>query len=411
MGVRASRSARVGAAILASLVLAIAAVSCGVRGGAGFDAASPSTTVATTTTAPSGPLTDAELVAEVSGAVWRVEVSGCGVEGGGTAWAIDDRHLVTNAHVVNIDPSPTLVSRSGERRSGEVIGMKGDPDLAVIRVGEDLPQFLAWADTDDLQEGERVVGFGYPAPAGDFAVAPGTAVSFQTERGERIAVRTDAALDRGNSGGPLVTEDGAVAGLITEMQDADTFQLVPLAFTAAHLGDGVTGMIDAPAVVERDCELFDEGPPVDPDVPSPPPPPTSPPPVVDLPEEPAYEPPAYEPPTTTTVPCPTGRPSVTVTSVEAVQDMPDYLPESWTVTIRGTIANDASASIYTGTVDVSIGGTSSLAFPDSFELRPGATSTFSTTAWIDSAGRPGNATAVMNGWSWSDWDVSDCGTG
>src|SRR5690606_6691693 len=68
----------------------------------------------TTAAGADGPLTDAELVERFGDAVWRVEVEGCGVTGTGSAFAIDEHHLVTNAHVVGVDPHPRLVSRDGE---------------------------------------------------------------------------------------------------------------------------------------------------------------------------------------------------------------------------------------------------------------------------------------------------------
>ena len=384
---------------LVGLVAGLAVVGLGIRSDDSTEAATgPSSTTTTTTTEPEPtPLTPAELVQVHAPAVWRVDVAGCLEEGHGSAWAIDSRHLVTNAHVVAIDSQPTLVSRDGKEISGTVIGRSDDLDIAVIEADTDLPATLDWASTDDLGEGQEVLGLGYPL-TGDFAATPGSIVSFLTDENVRVAVRTDAALDFGNSGGPLLTGDGRVAGVTTLVVSAG-IQSVPHAFTQAALASTVDGMIAAPTAVEQDCGDL-----LLPTAPEPPP------------EVPSYTPPPMpEPlpiPTTTTVPCPTGRPTVTVDRAIATQDMPEYSPEYWTIEVSGTVRNDTSANIRVGTIDVHLAGDPSphMAFTDSYELRPGHATTFSTRLYVTSAGEPGGATASLDGWSWADWDHYGCGT-
>jgi S1-C subfamily serine protease len=63
------------------------------------------------------------------------------------------------------------------------------------------------------------VALGYPAPALDFSVTPGSILSFQLEGGDREAIRTDGAPGKGNSGGPALDRTGAVAGVVTQMAD------------------------------------------------------------------------------------------------------------------------------------------------------------------------------------------------
>lgn len=199
---------------------------------------------------------NAELAERYGRSVFKVETDGCGMEGWGTAWVLDDKHLVTNWHVVSSDPTPNLVSRDGATRfSGEVIGGQIDPDVAVIRVDEKLPDALPWADTDDLREGQEIVSLGFPAPVGDFSVTPSTIISFQRSGSTREAIRGDGALDRGNSGGPALTRDGAVAGVATVMvQEANQLQMVPLLFTADALQRAVDDILATPEQVEAECE-------------------------------------------------------------------------------------------------------------------------------------------------------------
>lgn len=213
---------------------------------------------------PLAQLDNATLAQTYGDSVFKVEAQGCGEAGSGSAWVLDEHHLVTNAHVVTIDPNPMVVPRDGSTAlQGTVIGAADDPDVAVIRVSEELPAALPWAVTDDLTEGQDLVALGYPAPAADFSVIPSTIVSFQVEAGVREAIRSDGATDYGNSGGPALTRGGAVAGVVTEMLvDPSQLQMVPILFTADALQPTVEGFLADPGTVEADC---DSTPPVVPD--------------------------------------------------------------------------------------------------------------------------------------------------
>jgi hypothetical protein len=207
-----------------------------------------------TAEAPAPDLSAEELARRYGDAVWRVEATGCGVEATGTAFAIDARTLITNWHVTVVDAAPQLVSRDGETTlQGRVLGWSDQPDVAVIRVDEDLATTVAWTDADDLEEGQPLVALGYPLPATDFTVTRGDITSFQTDDGVRQAIRTDAALDKGNSGGPVLTSRGAVAGVVTEMAPSDGFQLVPLAYTYDHLRETIAELSTGDGV-ESDCD-------------------------------------------------------------------------------------------------------------------------------------------------------------
>lgn len=202
-----------------------------------------------------------ELSVEEVGARWgpsvyRIDATGCGYSSTGSGWVVDDSHVVTNRHVVAMDPTPTLVSRDGSQLEGTVIGWEESPDIAVIEVaGGGLADPIAWAPAEDLAEGQELVSIGYPAPAGDFSVFGVSIVSFQNLDSVRQAIRADGALDRGNSGGPALTRDGRVAGVVTEMaQNPGGLQLVPLIFTADALRSTVEGIIAAPATVQQACE-------------------------------------------------------------------------------------------------------------------------------------------------------------
>lgn len=204
---------------------------------------------------PDSPMDNADLAEAHGDSVFKVEAEGCGMLSSGTAWVLDEHHLVTNAHVIATDPTPTLVSRDGSVvLDGTVIGSETDPDVAVIRVEEKLPAALAWAPTEQLTEGQDLVALGYPAPAGDFSVIPSTIISFQLEGSVREAIRSDGAVDHGNSGGPAITRDGDVAGVVTLMlMESNQLQMVPILFTADALEPAVKTMLANPTDVQADC--------------------------------------------------------------------------------------------------------------------------------------------------------------
>lgn len=202
---------------------------------------------------PAAGLSAQELGERFGDAVFRVEVDGCGFSGSGSAFAIADDLLVTNAHVVDVDPTPRLVGRDGRTLAGTVIGLRDWPDLAVIQVDEPLDLWLEWAPTDELVEGQALTALSYPTPLLTFSVAPGTLMSFQVEDGRRIALASDEITDYGSSGGPLLDDRGRVAGVVTEFAAGDGRQLVGLSYTYAFLGEHVDAIIAAPVQVTADC--------------------------------------------------------------------------------------------------------------------------------------------------------------
>ncbi|WP_432485331.1 S1C family serine protease [Kineococcus esterisolvens] len=198
---------------------------------------------------------DEELVSRFGHSVFRVDTEGCDYTSTGTAFVIDSRHLVTNHHVVENDASPVLVGRDGRQQAGRVIGWRTSPDVAVIEVTEELDvDALEWADPSELAEGQHLLGLGYPLPEHSFSAVPGAIVSFESNNGQRSAIRTDGAFDKGNSGGPVLTPAGSVAGVATLIDmNPQGLQIVPMAYTAATLRAHVQAIIENPQSVDVDC--------------------------------------------------------------------------------------------------------------------------------------------------------------
>ena len=363
------------------------------------------------------------LAADAASAVWRVETAGCGWRGSGSAFAIDARHLITNHHVITTDSSPRLVSRTGEIRQGRVIGALPRPDVAVIEVDEDLPRFVSWARTDDLQTAEPLVVMGYPMPTGTFSLTIGEIVSFQPE-GSRQALLSNAPIERGNSGGPALRRDGTVAGVITRMSTGAGGSRVAIAFTADSVRQSTDEFLRAPNrnVVSTCGQGPDYVPPVPPDfdlpdareIPSPPSQP-APPATVPTPDgAPATTTPPRSATTTrastTTRACPRGAVSITLDPLRS-----SHAPENpgwWIVGYSGAINNSAQADIVLDERStVTIEGDpprDAIGFPDVTTLSPGE-----STAWKGGDStyspdrQPVRATAKLN-WRWADSAYGHC---
>ncbi len=139
----------------------------------------------------------------------------------GAGWVFDDQgHIVTNAHVVS-DASSVLVQFSdGRSRPADVVGFDRFTDIAVVRVNSrDGLVPARRASGRRLAKGERVFAFGSPfgfkfsmteGIVSGLGRAPQTAAEFG---GYTNYIQTDAAVNPGNSGGPIVDIHGRVVGM------------------------------------------------------------------------------------------------------------------------------------------------------------------------------------------------------
>jgi 2-alkenal reductase len=163
----------------------------------------------------------------------RVTVQSFGGQGQGTGsgFILDEAgHIVTNNHVVSGATTVTVVFFDGFEARAEVVGTDPDSDLAVIRV-DDLPDNvhpLPLADSDQVRVGEWVVAIGSPFGLGSTLTVgvvsalersiPSGATPFDIPQ----AIQTDAALNPGNSGGPLLNLDGQVVGVNAQIAASGT---------------------------------------------------------------------------------------------------------------------------------------------------------------------------------------------
>ena len=134
--------------------------------------------------------------------------------GAGTGFIIsEDGLIVTNAHVLTGGNTLTILDYKQEKLPGQFIGYDLDMDVVVIKVLGTY-NYLELADSDEVQIGEAVIAIGNPLGL-QFSVSEGivSGVNRDGISNEGIYIQTDAALNPGNSGGPLINKQGKVIGI------------------------------------------------------------------------------------------------------------------------------------------------------------------------------------------------------
>jgi S1-C subfamily serine protease len=136
---------------------------------------------------------------------------------------IDNGTILTNLHVVWGAKKIRVRFANGHESEAMMVGAQPENDLAVLKALS-LPDDLEAAtmrSTADLQPGDHVIAVGHPfgiGPSVSYGVVSGLKREFRSEQGERTLtnlIQFDAAANPGNSGGPLVTMDGQVVGIVT----------------------------------------------------------------------------------------------------------------------------------------------------------------------------------------------------
>jgi S1-C subfamily serine protease len=145
-------------------------------------------------------------------------------QGVGTGVVIIDKGVIlTNLHVVSGADRIKVIFFDGMESSASISGVQPENDLAVLQASKIPDDMIAatMRSTSDLASGDKVLAVGFPfgiGPSASGGIVSGMKRVFRSPEGKQEMsnlIQFDAAANPGNSGGPLVTMDGEVVGIVT----------------------------------------------------------------------------------------------------------------------------------------------------------------------------------------------------
>ncbi|MER8653190.1 trypsin-like peptidase domain-containing protein [Mesorhizobium sp. M0847] len=166
--------------------------------------------------------TVADAVDRIGPAVCRIERVG-GQGGHGSGFVITpDGLVVTNFHVVGDAKTVRVSMPDGASSEGRVLGRDPDTDIALVRADGSFTEVAPLGDSKRLRRGQIAIAIGNPlgfewTVTSGVVSALGRSMRASTRRLIDDVIQTDAALNPGNSGGPLVSSAGEVIGVNTAM--------------------------------------------------------------------------------------------------------------------------------------------------------------------------------------------------
>ncbi len=145
----------------------------------------------------------------------------------GSGFFVDDEgHIVTNAHIVDMDGDVVVTLHDGRRLEATVLGSSRVDDLAILRVDPDLAsdiEPLRLADSDRVLPGQLAIAIGSPYQNPNSVTVGVVSGKGRSQVGSSSRpipemIQTDAALNPGNSGGPLLNSRGEAIGVVSAVQ-------------------------------------------------------------------------------------------------------------------------------------------------------------------------------------------------
>lgn len=175
----------------------------------------------------------------------------------GTGFILNEDGLIaTNYHVVEGGENIRVILYTGEEVTAKVVNFDQSNDLAVLQLDESVtvPGVVTLGDSDSIRVGESVIAIGNPLSK-DFAGTVTSGIVSATERSvvvdntEYTYIQTDAAINGGNSGGPLINARGEVIGINSAKISTDSVEGIGFAIPVNTLTNGLDTLSKAQLLV------------------------------------------------------------------------------------------------------------------------------------------------------------------
>ncbi len=175
----------------------------------------------------------------------------------GTGFILNEEGLIaTNYHVVQGGEDVTVTLYTGDEVSAKVVNFDAANDLAVLQMDEKVkvPGVVELGDSENLLVGESVIAIGNPVSK-DFAGTVTAGIISATERKVQVAnteysyIQTDAAINGGNSGGPLINAKGQVIGINSAKISSESVEGIGFAIPINVLINGLDVLSRAQLII------------------------------------------------------------------------------------------------------------------------------------------------------------------
>lgn len=145
------------------------------------------------------------------------------IEGNGSGSVIDGQgHILTNFHVIEGARNINVTLFNGESFPAELVGQDPDNDIAVLKISAPSEMLfpIRWGDSSQLRVGQHIIAIGNPfgferTMSTGIISSLNRQITSRTRRTIRSVIQIDAALNQGNSGGPLLNSRGELIGMNT----------------------------------------------------------------------------------------------------------------------------------------------------------------------------------------------------
>ena len=139
----------------------------------------------------------------------------------GSGFAVGENCIVTNAHVIDNDHNITVMTYGGSEYQAKVLGINDNEDIAILFVEDATFPYLQIADMEAMKTGDDIYAIGAPKGMA-YTLTKGSISAKERMIGSRAYIQIDAAINEGNSGGPLLNDAGQVLGMNTlKMSDSE----------------------------------------------------------------------------------------------------------------------------------------------------------------------------------------------